>query len=110
MANQGSGYGSIGTAALVTITGDGSGAAATAYVGLPVLEARRLRVVCNSQMQLAFTGSSPAQQSWTGCASTIPANGVLDMEGRVWKLARGVVPASRLSCTGRAMAAPSFKA
>lgn len=81
VTNQGSGYGSIGATAQVTITGDGSGAAANAYVGLPVMEARRLRVVCNTQMQLALTASSPAQQSWTGCASTIPANGVLDMEG-----------------------------
>jgi parallel beta-helix repeat protein len=81
VTNAGSGYGTIGSSAPITITGDGSGAAATAYVGLPVLEGRRLRLVCNCQLQFTLLGASPPQQSWTGYQSTVPAFAVMELEG-----------------------------
>ena len=81
LTNPGSGYGEIGSTATVTISGDGVGAAATAYVGLPVLEGRQLRLSCNCQVQLTLSGASPAQESWTGYTSTIPANGAVDLDG-----------------------------
>jgi hypothetical protein len=81
VANPGSGYGSVGSAISVVITGDGNGAVANGYVGLPVLEGRALRLSCNCQMQLALSDTSPPQQSWTGYASTIPALGTVDLEG-----------------------------
>jgi hypothetical protein len=81
VTNPGSGYGIIGSPAIATITGDGSGAAAAVYIGLPVLEGRQLRLSCNTQLQLSLAGSAPPQQSWTGYASTIPAYGSVDLEG-----------------------------
>ena len=81
VTNPGSGYGVIGGAAFVTVTGDGSGATATAYVGLPVIEGRQLRISCNTRICLALSGSAPLQQSWTGYASTVPAYGSVDLEG-----------------------------
>jgi hypothetical protein len=81
VTNAGSGYGVIGSSAPVTVTGDGSGASATAYVGLPVLAGRRLRLNCNCQVQLAVSGASPPQQSWTGYQSTVPAFAVMELEG-----------------------------
>ena len=81
VTNPGSGYGLIGSMATATITGDGSGATALAYVGLPVVTGRNLRLSCNCTVQLALQGSSPAQQSWTGFASTIPALGSAELQG-----------------------------
>jgi len=46
-----------------------------------VLEGRQLRVSCNCRVQLALAGSAPMQQSWTGFASTIPANGAAELLG-----------------------------
>ena len=81
VTNAGSGYGPVGGAVQVSISGDGSGASAAGYVGLPVLEGRQLRLSCNCQVQLSLTGSAPAQQSWTGFQSTIPAFGAVDIAG-----------------------------
>jgi len=81
VTNPGSGYGSIGSFAEITIIGDGVGATANAYVGLPVLNGRRLRLSCNCTVQLALAGASPPQQNWTGYAATIPAYGAIEMEG-----------------------------
>ena len=81
VTNAGSGYGAVGSTISVVITGDGMGAAADGYVGLPVLEGRALRLSCNCQVQLALFGTSPPQQSWTGYASTVPAFGTVELEG-----------------------------
>lgn len=81
VTSPGSGYGSMGSVAEVTITGDGVGAAANAYVGLPVLNGRRLRLSCNCTVQLALAGASPPQQNWTGYTATIPAFGAIELEG-----------------------------
>jgi len=81
VTNPGSGYGLLGNGATIIITGNGSGAAATAYVGLPVLGGRRLRLNCNCMVQLALNGTSPSQQNWTDFAITIPALGAAEIEG-----------------------------
>jgi hypothetical protein len=81
VTNPGSGYGVLGNGATIIITGNGSGAAATAYVGLPVLGGRRLRLNCNCMVQLALAGTSPSQQNWTDFAITIPALGAAEIEG-----------------------------
>jgi hypothetical protein len=101
VSNPGSGYGLIGSAAPVTITGDGAGAVAQAFVGLPVLDGKRLRLSCNCQLQLALAGSSPAQQSWTGFESTVPAYGAMELEGAfgAWR-AVAFPPVDYLAPTG----------
>jgi parallel beta-helix repeat protein len=81
VTNPGSGYGAIGTGAVATISGDGTGASATVYVGLPVIEARRLRIACNAPVRLVLAGSSPPQSSWTEFDTTIPALGAAELEG-----------------------------
>lgn len=81
MTNPGSGYGPIGANATATIIGDGEGAAATAYVGLPVLTGRALRLTCNTTTQFAITGTSPPQQNWTNFPFTVPALGAVEFEG-----------------------------
>jgi hypothetical protein len=81
ITNPGSGYGEIGNGAGVLITGDGSGATATAYVGLPVIEARTLRLLCSTPVRLVLSGSSPPFQSWTDFDSTIPIYGDARLEG-----------------------------
>jgi parallel beta-helix repeat protein len=81
VTNPGSGYGPIGSLVSATITGDGSGALAVAYAGLPALTGRHLRLSCNCMVQLALQGSSPSQQSWTGFAFTIPAFGAAELQG-----------------------------
>ncbi len=101
VTNPGSGYGTIGSSVQVTITGDGSGAAAVAFAGLPVPDGKRLRLSCNCQVQFAVSGATPAQQSWTGFASTIPAFGAADLEGVFggWR-AVGFPPIDYLAPTG----------
>jgi hypothetical protein len=81
VTQPGSGYGSFGATANVIISGDGTGAAATASVGLPVPEERRLLVACNSATAFACAGSSPGQQSWTGFDFTAPANSEVEWVG-----------------------------
>ncbi len=77
----GTGYGGTGATATVTITGDGSGAAATASVGLPVIEGRRIRIVCNTATRFARQGSLPFQENWTLADMTIPANATATFAG-----------------------------
>ena len=79
LTNAGSGYGSAG--ATVTITGDGAGAAAVASVGLPVLEGRRIRLVCNTATRFARAGSVPFQENWTLADITVPANATIAFTG-----------------------------
>jgi hypothetical protein len=81
IVNPGSGYGPIGTGAAVAITGDGVGASATAYVGLPVVTGRRLRLHCNCSVQFSLSGASPPQANWTNFIATVPAIGLIEMEG-----------------------------
>jgi hypothetical protein len=81
ITNAGSGYGLIGSAVQVNVTGDGINASALGFVGLPVIEGKQLRLSCNCQVQLNLSSSAPAQQSWTGYNATIPAFGAADMEG-----------------------------
>ncbi|MBV9784768.1 MAG: right-handed parallel beta-helix repeat-containing protein [Acidisphaera sp.] len=71
VTNPGSGYTSPPA---VTITGDGTGAAVVASIGLPVPEGRRLAVRCTAPVTFARSGSSPLQENWTLYDATIPAN------------------------------------
>jgi len=74
MMSAGSGYGAMGTQVPVVITGDGSGAAAFGYVGLPVPEERRLLIRCNCNVLFARSGSWPVQENASGTDLTVPAN------------------------------------
>jgi hypothetical protein len=78
---RGSGYGPVGTAVPVTITGDGTGAQAVAYAAPPVPEERRVLVRCNCPVLFNLSGSSPLQENWTGADLTIPANGAAQWIG-----------------------------
>jgi hypothetical protein len=81
VTNPGSGYGAIGANVQVMISGDGAGATASGFVGLPVVEARRLRLSCNAPVRLVLAGSVPPQTSWSGFDTTIPAFGAAELEG-----------------------------
>ena len=81
VTNPGSGYGAIGASATVDITGDGSGATAAAYVGLPVLTGRNLQIACNAPVRLTVDGASPPQKTWSQYDLTIPAFGAADLMG-----------------------------
>jgi hypothetical protein len=81
VTNPGSGYGTIGNAVQVIISGDGAGATASGFVGLPVIEGRRLRLSCNAPVHMVLAGSIPPQVSWTGFDTTIPACGAAELEG-----------------------------
>jgi parallel beta-helix repeat protein len=81
MTNPGSGYGAIGAAVTVTISGDGTGATAQGYVGVPVIEGKTLRIACNTAMRLVQAGSAPPLTSWTGFDTTVPAFGAVELEG-----------------------------
>jgi hypothetical protein len=81
VTNPGSGYGAIGSSVQTTIGGDGAGATALGFVGLPVIEARRLRLSCNAPVRLMLAGSIPPQTSWSGFDTTIPAFGAAELEG-----------------------------
>ena len=74
LANAGSGYGAMGTQVPVTIVGDGSGASAVGYAGLPVPEERRLLVRCNCSVLFSRSGSWPVQENSSGTDLTVPAN------------------------------------
>lgn len=67
----GSGYDAVGTQ--VTLVGDGVGAAALAFVGLPVLDGRRLTLTCNATVGLTNEGTVGSFENWTNGALTIPA-------------------------------------
>lgn len=77
----GNGYGPIGSAVPVTISGDGSGADAVAYAGVPVPEERRLVVRCNCAVRFARSGSWPVQENASGADLTIPANASIAWTG-----------------------------
>jgi len=99
--NPGSGYGAIGNNVQVTISGDGAGATASGFVGLPVIEARRLRLSCNAPVRLVVAGSIPPQTGWSGFDTTIPAFGAADLEGAFggWRIVSSP-PIDYLSPTG----------
>ncbi len=71
----GSGYGPIGTTIPVTITGDGTGAQATGFAGVPIPEERKLATRCNCAVTFGRVGSSPLQENWTLFDLSVPANG-----------------------------------
>lgn len=81
LTDPGSGYGRSGSTAVVTITGDGTDAAAWASVGLPVLDGRRLKIACGSAATFARAGSAPFQDNWTLATMTIPANATVTFTG-----------------------------
>jgi hypothetical protein len=81
VTNPGSGYGAIGASVQVAIQGDGEGAAAVGFVGLPVMAGRRLRLTCNCAVRLVQGGSMPVLQNWTGYDMGLPAGGSVELEG-----------------------------
>jgi hypothetical protein len=81
VTNPGSGYGAIGASVQLAIEGDGAGAAAIGFVGLPVIAGRRLRLTCNCALRLVQGGSMPVLQNWTGYDMAIPAGGAVELEG-----------------------------
>jgi hypothetical protein len=87
MSSFGSGYGAGTT---VTISGNGTGATATAQVGLPVPQNRQLTIDCQTAVNFAAAGSTPAQSNWTGAAITVPAGATIDWlgNGGGWRAAR----------------------
>ena len=74
LTNAGSGYGAMGTQVPVTISGNGSGATAVGYAGLPVPEERRLVIRCNCSVLFTRSGSWPVQENAAGVDLTVPAN------------------------------------
>jgi parallel beta-helix repeat protein len=74
LTNAGSGYGAMGTQVPVAITGDGTGATAFGYAGLPVPEERQLLIRCNCSVLFTYSGSWPAQVSASAADLTVPAN------------------------------------
>jgi len=87
MTNFGSGYGAGTT---VAITGNGSGATAQVFVGLPVWQNKELAVDCLAAVSFAAAGSSPVQSNWTGAPITVPAGASVDWIGNAggWRAAR----------------------
>ena len=74
LTGAGSGYGAMGTQVPVTIAGNGSGAMAVGYSGLPVPEEKRLLIRCNCSVVFTCTGSWPVQVNVSGANLTVPAN------------------------------------
>jgi hypothetical protein len=74
LTNAGSGYGTMGTQVPVVITGDGTGATAFGYAGLPVPEERQLLIRCNCSVLFTRSGSWPVQENASGADLTVPAN------------------------------------
>ncbi len=81
MTSAGSGYGAMGTQVPVTVTGDGTGATAFGYAGLPVLEERRLLIRCNCSVEFTCSGSWPVQENASGTDLTVPANASVSWTG-----------------------------
>jgi hypothetical protein len=86
----GAGYGPLGTAVPLTISGDGEGAAATTVSGLMLSEERSLRVRCNTAVTFARVGSAPLQENWTLADLVVPAYGDVD-----WTVTYGAWRAAR---------------
>jgi hypothetical protein len=82
-------YGQHGASVPITITGDGSGAAAQGFAGLPVPEERRLRLRCNTPVRFAHAGSSPLQENWTGADILVPGHADIEWIGTfgAWRAA-----------------------
>ncbi|MCX7382485.1 MAG: right-handed parallel beta-helix repeat-containing protein [Alphaproteobacteria bacterium] len=111
----GSGLGAAGSTMAVTITGDGSGAAAVAYVASPLPAERRLAVRCDVPVSFAAGGSQPAQAGWAGGDVAVPAGSetVWTALGGGWKATDGassatlggpvrlVSPAEPVGCTSQ---------
>ena len=81
VTSRGGGYGPTGTMVPVTITGDGVGATATAWSGLPVPEERRLRTRCDVPVVFARAASAPLLDNYTGADLTVPANAEITWRG-----------------------------
>lgn len=86
----GSNYGAMGTQVAVAITGDGTGAQAVAYAGLPVPEERRIVVRCNCEVRFARSGSWPVQDNALGTDLDVPANASMGWSGawNTWRAER----------------------
>ena len=83
VTSPGSGYGEIGALVPVTISGNGTGAAAVAYAAPPLPDNRRLRITCNTAVSFARVTSSPLQENWTLADLDVAANS--DVEWRaIW--------------------------
>lgn len=94
MTASGSGYGVLGASVPITITGDGSGASATALSSFQQ-PARRLSVLCDVSVTFAATGANPPQNNVNGADLTIAALGRID-----WNSINGAWRASFLPGTG----------
>ena len=81
VTSHGSGYGAIGTTGTATVTGNGSGAAATWFAAPPLPEERRLLVRCNCNVHFTRVGSTPLQENWTLDDIDVPANADVDWTG-----------------------------
>lgn len=81
VTSPGGGYGADGAQIAAVISGDGSGALATAFAGLPIPEERRLRVRCNCAVGFTRVGSSPFQENWTLSDITVPATADIEWIG-----------------------------
>jgi len=73
MTNFGSGYISSSPPAVSFTGGGGTGAAATAYIGLLPPSKRELRIICNNAILFAETGTNPPQNNYTEATITAPA-------------------------------------
>ncbi len=92
LSAPGSGYGAIGTTIPVTISGDGTGAEAIAYVSAPLPAGRRLRTRCNEAVVFTRIGSAPFQENWTLFDLTVPANSEVAWTVTYGAWRAGVVP------------------
>jgi hypothetical protein len=101
VSEPGSGYGPFGTMVPITITGDGTGAEATGFAGLPLADERQVRVRCSSAVVFSRSGSSPTQENWTLNDLTVPANGDVDWVATygMWRAMRAT-PSLLAGCLG----------
>jgi len=95
VTSPGSGYGAVGTTVPVTIAGDGTGAAATAYAAPPLAEERTLLVRCNADVVFARAGSLPLQENWTRGDLLVAADGDVEWTATwgMWRAGRFALPA-----------------
>jgi hypothetical protein len=83
LTNAGSGYSHASVTITPTGNGAGSGATASAQIGLPSLEQRTLTVRCAAPVVFSGPASSaPAQQNWTDASFTVPANAEITFNAR----------------------------